>query len=128
LVEVGSRPAYPGAEPFTGADAPGNAGGMGYVIAAVIVLLLVAGFVTFFVLSATRRSGPAGASAPSAEGHPTGIAAPDESPLGDTTQHSDATHTEGRPESDGGEPRPRVGDPGPEAAATRSDEPADRSR
>jgi hypothetical protein len=101
---------------------------MGYVIAAIVVLLLVAGFVTFFVLNAARRSGGAGPQEPSEEGHPTGIAAPDESPLGDTTQHSDATETEGRPESEGGEPRPRVGDPGPEAAASRSDEPADRSR
>ena len=33
---------------------------MGYVIAAIIVLLLVAGFVTFFVLNATKRSGKAG--------------------------------------------------------------------
>ena len=101
---------------------------MGYVIAAIVVLLLVAGFVTFFVLNATRRSGGAGPSDPGQEGTPAGIAAPDEAPLGDTTQHSDANQPEGRPESEGGEPRPRVGDPGPEAAAARSDEPADRSR
>jgi hypothetical protein len=101
---------------------------MGYVIAAILVLLLVAGFVTFFVLNATKRSGQAGPGDPGQEGTPAGIASPDESPLGDTTQHSDATETEGRPESEGGQPRPRVGDPGPEAAAPRSDELADRPR
>ena len=101
---------------------------MGYVIAAIIVLLLVTGFVTFFVLSATRRSGGAGPREPSAEGTPPGIAAPDETPLGDTAEHSDATHEEGRPESEGGEPRPRVGDPGPEAEAPRPGSLADRSR
>jgi len=101
---------------------------MGYVIAAIVVLLLVAGFVTFFVLNAARRSGGAGPREPAAEGHPTGIAAPDESPLGDTTQHSDATEREGRSEGTDGAQRPRVGDPGPEAAASRSDELADRSR
>jgi hypothetical protein len=89
---------------------------MGYVIAAIIVLLLVAGFVTFFVLNATRRSGTAAPGDPGAEGTPPGIAAPDESPLGDTAEHSEATETEGRPESEGGPHRPRVGDPGPEAA------------
>jgi hypothetical protein len=73
---------------------------MGYVIAAIVVLLLVAGFVTFFVLGATRRSNPAK------------IAAPDEAPLGDTTEHSGAT----TPEDRSGVGRlPRVGDPGPEA-------------
>jgi hypothetical protein len=61
---------------------------MGYVIAVVIVLLLVAGFVTFFVFNATRRGGPAAPSDPGAEGNPAGIAAPDEAPLGDTTQHA----------------------------------------
>ena len=93
---------------------------MGYVIAAIVVLLLVAGFVTFFVLSATRRSGGAGPREPSSEGQPTGIAAPDESPLGDTTQHSDATEHEGRSEGAEGDQTPRVGDPGPEATAPDS--------
>jgi hypothetical protein len=51
---------------------------MGYVIAAIIVLLLVAGFITFMVVNATRRG----------DRSPTGIVAPDESPLGDTVEHS----------------------------------------
>ena len=88
---------------------------MGYVIAAMIVLLLVAGFVTFFVLNATRRSGRAAPADPGAEGTPPGIAAPDESPLGDTTEHSGETTNEGQAEGTSDDDGPRVGDPGPEA-------------
>ena len=101
---------------------------MGYVIAAILVLLLVAGFVTFFVLNATRRSGGAGPGEPSDEGTPAGIASPDESPLGDTTQHSGATHEEGRAEGAEGDQQPRVGDPGPEATAPDSPQVMNRPR
>src|SRR4051812_19522561 len=91
---------------------------MGYVIAVIIVLLLVAGFVTFFVLNAARRSGGAAPSDPGDEGTPAGIAAPDEAPLGDTTQHAEGQASEGEPPADGDQDqRPRVGDPGPEANA-----------
>jgi hypothetical protein len=69
------------------------------------------------VLNATRRSGAAGPGDPGQEGTPAGIAAPDESPLGDTTEHSGATAEEGRSEGAEGDQRPRVGDPGPEATA-----------
>ena len=100
---------------------------MGYVIAAILVLLLVAGFVTFFVLNAARRSGGAGPSDPGAEGTPAGIASPDDAPLGDTSEHSGATHAEGRSEGAEGDQKPRVGDPGPEAVAPRSGPSADRS-
>jgi hypothetical protein len=88
---------------------------MGYVIAAIIVLFLVAGFVTFFVLNATRKSGTAEPGEPSAEGAPPGIVAPDESEAGDTTQHSEAR--EGAAVEGGPAGHPRVGDPGPEAEA-----------
>jgi hypothetical protein len=57
---------------------------MGYVIAAVIVLLVIAGFVTYLVLNATRKSSPV-ADRPD-EGAP-GIGQ-DETPLGDTTEHA----------------------------------------
>jgi hypothetical protein len=57
---------------------------MEYVIPAVLVLLLVAGFVTFLVLNATRRSGSAGTGR--ADGGP-GIGQ-DETPLGDTAEHA----------------------------------------
>jgi hypothetical protein len=99
---------------------------MGYVIAAILVLLLVAGFVTFFVLNATRRAGGAGPREPGEEGQPAGIAAPDESPLGDTAEHSGATEDEGRAEGAEGGPRPRVGDPGPEAVASEPRRGTDR--
>ena len=56
---------------------------MGYVIAIVLVVLLVSGFVTFLVLNATRKGGPA---AEPDEGTP-GVGA-DGSPLGDTTEHA----------------------------------------
>ena len=100
---------------------------MGYVIAAIVVLLLVAGFITFFVLNAARRSGRSGPSDPGAEGTPAGIAAPDESPLGDTTEHSGETAREGG-SADGPDERPRVGDPGPEATQPESERLANRPR
>ena len=107
---------------------------MGYVIAGIVVLLLVAGFVTFFVLYATGRSGRAAPSDPG-EGNPAGIASPDASPLGDTTEHA-GDQQEGRtvdqPEhggsSEGGGDKPRVGDPGPEAQPPESERLADRPR
>jgi hypothetical protein len=110
---------------------------MGYVIAAVLVMLLVAAFVTFFVINATKKSGRAGPSDPGAEGSPPGIAAPDESPLGDTAEHA-GEHREGAtaedPERNAGErdrgddDRPRVGDPGPEATQPESERLANRER
>ena len=100
---------------------------MGYVIAAIVVLLLVAGFVTFLVLNATRRAGGAGPRDPGKEGNPAGIVAPDESPLGDTTQHSGETDQEGRSEGAEGDQGPRVGDPGPEAVASEPGRGTDRS-
>src|SRR4051795_545218 len=99
---------------------------MGYLIAAILVLLLAGGFVTFLVLNATRRAGGAGPREPRKEGRPIDIAAPDESPLGDTAEHSGATEHEGRAEGAEGEQRPRVGDPGPEAVAAEPGRGSDR--
>jgi hypothetical protein len=59
---------------------------MAYVIAAVIVVLLVAGFVAFIVTNAANKSGPAASG--SDEGPP-GIGADDSTPLGDTTEHAE---------------------------------------
>ena len=108
---------------------------MGYVIAIIVVLLLVAGFVTFFVLNATGRSGRAAPSDPGGEGNPAGIASPDASPLGDTTEHAgdqQGGRTVDQPEhggsSEGGGDKPRVGDPGPEAQPPESERLADRPR
>ena len=59
---------------------------MEYVIPGVLVVLLVAGFVTYLVLNATRKSGSA-----AREGGP-GIGQ-DPTPLGDTSEHA-GTQTE----------------------------------
>jgi hypothetical protein len=81
---------------------------MGYVAVAIVVLLVVAVGVTFFVLSATRRQRPAA------------IVAPDEqSPVGDTDQHAEERTEGGRARaggSAGGE-----GGLGGEAEASRGD-------
>ena len=73
---------------------------MEYVIVAILVLLIVAAGVTFFVLGAARK-GRASAAADSGhgEGTPgseTAIVAPDDrTPVGDTDQHSDEQAEEG---------------------------------
>ncbi len=56
---------------------------MEYVIPILVVILLVAGFVAFLVTNAAKKGGP------NAEGEPgpPGIG-PDDTPLGDTTQHA----------------------------------------
>ncbi|MEA2312846.1 MAG: hypothetical protein QOE28_2814, partial [Solirubrobacteraceae bacterium] len=61
---------------------------MGYLIAAIVVLFLAAGFITYLVLNATKRGGGAEPDDPGADGSPHGIVAPDESPAGDTTEHA----------------------------------------
>jgi hypothetical protein len=81
---------------------------MGYVIAGILVVLIVAVGITIFVRSATARKGQAQ------------IAAPDEgTPLGDTEQHageqSESGETVNDPESTEREskpPSPGVGGPG----------------
>ena len=84
---------------------------MEFLIPGVLVLLAIAGFVTFFVLNATKKSGPA---ADADEGAP-GIGA-DDTPLGDTTEHAGEQTESGVTASDpesGADERP----PDPDAAA-----------
>jgi hypothetical protein len=57
---------------------------MEYVIAAVLVVLAVAGFVTFMVLNATSKRSPA-----ARDSGPPGIGPDERTPLGDTPEHSD---------------------------------------
>ena len=77
---------------------------MGYVIAGIVVLLLVAGFITFMVLNATKQSKPSEAQ-DSEDSDPKSMAASDASPLGDTTEHageqSEQGHTVKDPEGGG---------------------------
>ena len=62
---------------------------MGYVIAGIIVLLIVAVAVTWLVMSATSR-----------RQQPTAIVAADETPMGDTAQHAGEQSESGATVSD----------------------------
>jgi hypothetical protein len=64
---------------------------MAYVIAAIVVVLIVTGFVTFLVTNATKKSGPV---ADRPDEGPPGIGT-DETPLGDTSQHAGHQTDEG---------------------------------
>jgi hypothetical protein len=76
---------------------------MGYVIAAIIVLLLVAGFVTFLVMNSMRKGSGTRSPDPSADesqrGGPPGMGE-DETPLGDTTEHAGSQSESGRTADD----------------------------
>jgi hypothetical protein len=76
---------------------------MGYVIAGIIVLLIVAGFVTFLVMNTMRKSPSAETADPSARqggrGGTPGIGE-DPTPLGDTTEHAGEQSAGGATESD----------------------------
>jgi hypothetical protein len=81
---------------------------MEYVIPAVILLMLIGGFVTFLVINATKKSGPVADRGD--EGAP-GIGA-DSTPLGDTTEHAGEQSRQGvtRDDPEAGRP-PRRDDP-----------------
>ena len=67
---------------------------MEYLIPIMLVLLLVSGVVTFMVLNATKQSKPSEADN-SDESDPKTMAASDDSPLGDTTEHAGEQSQEG---------------------------------
>jgi hypothetical protein len=70
---------------------------MGYVIAAILVLLIVGGFVFFLVTNATRKSNVSDAGDPGADQNALGIiGSDDETPAGDTSQLSDEHGEEGK--------------------------------
>jgi hypothetical protein len=63
---------------------------MGYVIAAILVLLIVGGFVLFLVTNATRKSNVSDAGDPGADQNSLSVIGSDsDSPVGDTSQHGD---------------------------------------
>jgi hypothetical protein len=68
---------------------------MGYVIAGILVLLIVAGFVTWVVMNSMRKGGPAAQGDAGAPG-----IGKDETPLGDTTQHAGEQTERGTTASD----------------------------
>src|SRR3954464_15904479 len=62
---------------------------MGYVIAAILVLLIVGGFVFFLVANATNKSNVSDAGDPGADQNSLGIiGSDDETPAGDTSEHA----------------------------------------
>jgi hypothetical protein len=70
---------------------------MGYVIAAILVVLIVGGFVLFLVTNAAKKSNVSDAGDPGADQNSLGVlGADDESPVGSTSEHSDATGGEAR--------------------------------
>lgn len=79
---------------------------MEFLIPIVLVLLIVAGAVTFGVLRATKSSQPSSAENAGDERSPDDLLAPDPSPLGDTAEHSDAQHEEGKAAPTGGSDTP----------------------
>jgi hypothetical protein len=93
---------------------------MGYVIAAVIVLLIVAGFVTFLVTNSARKSNVSDARDPGGDQNSLGIiGSDDETPMGDTPQHAEPDGVNPGPSHDD---RPDVARPvsGGEAEGRRS--------
>jgi hypothetical protein len=95
---------------------------MGYVIAAILVLLLVAGFVLFLVRNATSKSNVSDAGDPGAEQNSLSIiGSDDETPAGDTSQHAPPDGT-GRFSGERSTQRPDVARPvvGGEAEGERS--------
>ena len=70
---------------------------MGYVIAALIAVLIIAGLITFLVTNATKKSNVSDAGDPGADQNPMGVVGSDDStPAGDTDQHSEAAGGGGR--------------------------------
>ena len=68
---------------------------MEYLIPIVALMLIVAGGVTYAVLNATKRSKPSSAES-GEDSSPESMLASDDSPLGDTTEHSGAKDEEGQ--------------------------------
>jgi hypothetical protein len=69
---------------------------MGYVIAALLVLLIVGGFVFFLVTNATKKSNVSDAGDPGADQNSMSIIGSDDNtPAGDTSQHAGEQTEEG---------------------------------
>jgi hypothetical protein len=63
---------------------------MGYVIVAIILILIVGAFVFFLVNNAARKSNVSDAGDPGADQNPMGIIGSDrDTPAGDTSQHTE---------------------------------------
>ena len=70
---------------------------MGYVIAALLVLLIVGGLVLFLVTNATKKSNVSDAGDPGADQNSMGIIGSDDStPAGDTSEHAGEQTEDGK--------------------------------
>ena len=95
---------------------------MGYVIAAIILVLIVGAFIFFLVGNATRKSNVSDAGDPGADQNPLGVIGSDsDTPAGDTDQHTDEL-AGGAGRTAGGPDDPHVARPvvGGEAEGERS--------
>jgi hypothetical protein len=93
---------------------------MGYVIAAILVVLVVGGFVLFLVTNAAKKSNVSDAGDPGTDQNSLSILGSDsETPAGDTSQHAHERATVAR---EGEQDRPDVARPvvGGEAEGERS--------
>jgi hypothetical protein len=68
---------------------------MGYVIAVILVILIVAGFVTFLVMNSAKKGDTEDANDPGADSNPLGIIGSDDTPVGDTDEHAGEQNREG---------------------------------
>ena len=86
---------------------------MGYVIAAIAAVVIIGGLIVFLVMNATKKSNVSDAGDPGADQNPLAIVgSDDETPAGDTDQHSETAGREGRFERNQDSPdvaRPVVG-------------------
>jgi hypothetical protein len=97
---------------------------MGYVIAAILVLLIVGGFVFFLVANATNKSNVSDAGDPGADQNALSIiGSDDETPAGDTSEHAGEQNEHG--ETVGGQDAELHGGSGapPSARELRNDRP-----
>ena len=69
---------------------------MGYVIAAILVILIVGGLVLFLVINATKKSDVSDAGDPGADQNAMGIIGSDATPMGDTNEHAGEQDEQGR--------------------------------
>jgi hypothetical protein len=70
---------------------------MGYVIAALLVILIVGGFVLFLVTNAAKKSNVSDAGDPGADQNSLSIIGSDEeTPAGDTSEHSESKTDDAR--------------------------------
>src|SRR5918912_322736 len=130
MIAAGRRSSLPMSRVLSPSFAVGAGEGrrarMGYVIAGIIVLLIVAGFVTFLVMNTMRKSPRADTEDPSARqggrGGTPGIGE-DPTPLGDTTEHAGEQSPGGATESDP-EAAERGVDPGGDKEAAAGGAPA----